>query len=29
MASVNPVKMNDPNEVKPPVWEDLGYANYE
>jgi hypothetical protein len=29
MASVNLVKMNDPNEVKPPVWEDLGYANFE
>lgn len=29
MESVKQVKTNDPNYVKPPTWEDLGYANYE
>jgi hypothetical protein len=29
MESVNQVKRSDPNETKPPVWEDLGYANFE
>ncbi len=29
MVSENQTRMNDPNEVKPPVWEDLGYANFE
>lgn len=29
MESVNQLRKNDPNVIKPPVWEDLGYANYE
>lgn len=29
MVLANLIKRNDPNVVKPPVWEDLGYANYE
>lgn len=29
MVSVKQAKTSDPNETKPPVWEDLGYANYE
>lgn len=29
MESVNQVKKSDPNVIKPPLWEDLGYANYE
>lgn len=29
MELANQLKKNDPNHIKPPVWEDLGYANYE
>jgi hypothetical protein len=29
MALVNQTKMIDPNDAKPPVLEDLGYANFE
>lgn len=29
MELVNQLKMNDPVTIKPPTWEDLGYANYE
>lgn len=29
MELANQLRTNDPNETKPPVWEDLGYANFE